>query len=125
MKKNASLNKAHQKALEYYSKGNCKRLLNNYKGAIADFTKAIKYNPSFAEAYFKRANTRLILGDQEGAQKDYDKAIEIKPYFAEALMNRGITKMNSGNEYDAQEDFLRAGKLGLMNAFSVKKEMYR
>jgi tetratricopeptide (TPR) repeat protein len=118
-------NKLYQKALEYYSKGNCKRLLNNYKGAIADFTMAIKYNPGFAEAYFKRANTKLILNDTSGAQKDYDKAIELKPYFAEALINRGITRMNNGNSEAAQKDFLKAGKMGFMNAFSIKKELYR
>jgi tetratricopeptide (TPR) repeat protein len=86
---------------------------------------AIKYNPKFAEAYFKRANTKLILDDTNGAQKDYDKALKLKPYFAEALINRGITRMNSGSIDDAQKDFLKAGKLGYMNAFSVKKELYR
>ncbi len=125
MKLKSRANRLQQKALEFYSKGNCKRLLNNYKGAIADFTMAIKYNPKFAEAYFKRANTKLILNDSNGAQKDYDKAIELKPYFAEALINRGITRMNNGHPDDANKDFLKAGKLGYMNAFSVKKELYR
>jgi tetratricopeptide (TPR) repeat protein len=125
MKIKSKANKLYQKALEYYSKGNCKKLLNNYKGAIADFTMAIKYNPKFAEAYFKRANTKLILNNTNGAQRDYDKAIELKPYFAEALINRGITKMNDGDFEGSHKDFLKAGKLGLMNAFSVRKELYR
>lgn len=125
MKIKIKTNRLFQKALEYYKKGNCKKLLNNYKGAIADFTMAIKYNPGFAEAYFKRANTKLILEDIKGAQRDYDKAIKLKPFFAEALINRGITKMNTGKVEDAQKDFLRAGRLGYMNAFSVKKELYR
>jgi tetratricopeptide (TPR) repeat protein len=125
MKIKSKANKLYQKALEYYSKGNCKKLLNNYKGAIADFTLAIKYNPKFAEAYFKRANTKLMLNDPGGAQRDYDKAIELKPYFAEALHNRGMIRMNEGNSEAGQKDFLKAGKLGLMNAFSIKKELYR
>ncbi|HSP88003.1 MAG TPA: tetratricopeptide repeat protein [Ignavibacteriaceae bacterium] len=125
MKIKSRANKLYQKALEFYSKGNCKKLLNNYKGAIADFTMAIKYNPNFAEAYFKRANTKLILNDSKGAQNDFDKAIELKPYFAEALLNRGITKLNNGNFEDSKKDFLKAGKLGLINAFSIRKELYR
>lgn len=125
MKFKSKKNILYQKALEFYSKGNCKRLLNNYKGAIADFTMAIKYNPGFAEAYFKRANTKLILNDSNGAQKDYDKAIELKPYFAEALINRGITRMKDGHDSGAKKDFFKAGKLGNMNAFSVRKELYR
>jgi tetratricopeptide (TPR) repeat protein len=85
MELKSEANKLYQKALEYYSKGNCKKLLYNYKGAIADFTKAIKYNPNFAEAYYKRANTKLILNDTIGAKSDYNKAIELNPAFAEFL----------------------------------------
>ena len=125
MKIKSRANKLYQKALEYYSKGNCKKLLNNYKGAIADFTMAIKYNPKFAEAYFKRANTKLILNDSNGAQNDFDKAIELNPSFAEALLNRGITKLNNGYYEESKKDFLIAGKLGLINAFSIRKELYR
>ncbi len=94
MKLKITANRLYQKALEYYSKGNCKKLLNNYKGAIADFTKAIKYNPNFAEAYFRRANIKLILHDTVGAKSDYDKAVELNPEFAETLFNMGITRIN-------------------------------
>ena len=125
MKIKSHANKLHQKALEHYSKGNCKRLLNNFKGAIADFSLAIKYNPKLAEAYFKRANVRLLLDDIVGAQSDYDKAIELKPYFAQALMNRGITKFNDGDVDGSEKDFLKAGRLGVMSAFSINKELYR
>jgi len=118
-------NHLYQKALEYYSKGNCKKLLNDYKGAIADFTKAIKYNPNFAEAYYKRANTKLILNDKIGAKRDYDKAILLNPEFGEALINRGITRRYEGDLQGSNEDFYKAGKLGFMNAFAVRKELFR
>lgn len=75
----------HQKALEYYCKGNCKKLLNDLTGAVAAFSKAIKYNPNFAEAYFRRADIRMILNDTDGAISDYSKAIELNPTFSEVL----------------------------------------
>jgi len=125
MKIKSTDNRLFQKSLEYYSKGNCKKFLNNHKGAIADFTKAIKYNPNFAEAYFRRANTKLILNDTVGAKSDYDKAIELNPEFAEALLNEEITRINDGDFQFSYKDFTKAGKPGLMNVFSVGKELYR
>lgn len=115
----------YQKAIEFYSRGNCKKLLNDFKGAIADFTKAIKYNPDFAEAYYKRANTRIMLDDFNGAILDYNKAIELNPKFAEALNNRAILKSEVGDLEGSKLDFFKAGKFGYMNAFSVKKEYCR
>jgi tetratricopeptide (TPR) repeat protein len=91
MKFGYSTNRICQKALDYYSKGNCKKLLNDYNGAISDFTKAIQYNPNFAEAYYRRGNTRVLLNDNEGALSDYDKAIELNPELAKTLNNRGLT----------------------------------
>ena len=84
-------NRICQKALDYYSKGNCKKLLNDYQGAISDFTKAIKYNPNFAEAYYRRGNTKTLLNDNEGALSDYYKAFEINPELAKALNNKELT----------------------------------
>jgi len=81
MKFGYSTNRICQKALDYYSKGNCKKLLNDYNGAISDFTKAIQYNPNFA----------VLLNDNEGALSDYDKAIELNPELAKTLNNRGLT----------------------------------
>ena len=85
MKPGLKAHRLFQKSLQYYSRGNCKKLLNDFKGAIVDFTKAIKYNPNFAEAYFRRADIKTILNDNEGAALDYVKAIELNPELAEAL----------------------------------------
>ena len=103
--------KAHrlcQKSLQYYSRGNCKKLLNDYKGAIDDFTKAIKYNPNFAEAYFRRAAIKAILNDDEGASLDYVKAIELNPELAEAF-NEGQLKINENKPGDEEQIYVKAG----------------
>jgi tetratricopeptide (TPR) repeat protein len=103
--------KAHrlcQKSLQYYSRGNCKKLLNDYRGAIDDFTKAIKYNPNFAEAYFRRADIKIILNDSKGAALDYVKAIELNPELAEAF-NDNQLKVNENKSGNEERVFVKAG----------------
>lgn len=103
--------KAHrlcQKSLQYYCRGNCKKLLNDYKGAIADFTKAIKYNPNFAEAYFRRADIKTILDDNESAALDYVKAIELNPELEEAF-NDGKLKADEKKSRNGELTFIKAG----------------
>ena len=85
MKSGLEAKRLYQKSLQYYCRGNCKKLLNDFKGALADFTKAIKYNPNFAEAYYRRADIKTILNDKESAALDYIKAIELNPELAETF----------------------------------------
>jgi len=43
--------------------GKVKLSLGDYKGAISDFTKAIKIKPDFAEAYYSRGIAIITLID--------------------------------------------------------------
>lgn len=61
----------------------------NFDGAVADYTRAIELNPTFAEAYNNRAYTFMRLEDYARALPDLDKAIELRPDYVNALMNRG------------------------------------
>lgn len=114
-----------QKALEHYSRGNCKKLLKDYKGAIHEFNLAIEFNPKFAEAFYKRGNTKLLLNDISGAEIDYDRAIELNPKLAEAFNNRALLKKTNGDEEGSKADFYTAGKLGFVNAYHIHKEFCR
>ena len=102
MKLELKPHRLYQKALQYYSWGNCKNHLYDYRGAIADFTKAIKYNPNFAEAYYRRANIKIILKDTEGAILDYDRAIKLNPDFAQAVNNKEHLKPAAENVSEKQ-----------------------
>jgi tetratricopeptide (TPR) repeat protein len=63
-----------QTAEEYSKRGIVKDSLKDYYGAIADYTKAIEVNPSYAGGYFNRGNAKYKLGDIKGACQDATKA---------------------------------------------------
>lgn len=66
-----------QSALEYFSRGNFKKLIEDYNGAINDYTDAINLRPIFWEAYYQRGNVLSFLKEQRQAEQDYNKAIEL------------------------------------------------
>ena len=61
-----------QTAEEFYHRGQKKEYeLNDYNGAILDYTKAIAINPKFKDAYIARGFTKFFLKDYTGAIADY------------------------------------------------------
>ena len=62
---------------EFYNSGRSKDNLNDYKGAIADYTKAIELNPNFTDAYVNRGIDKHRLGDKKGACADVRKAVSL------------------------------------------------
>ncbi len=109
-----SQNKTAEKYLE---QGNAKYNLQDYRGAIQDFNKAIEINPQLAEAYLNRGNAKDDLQDYSGAIQDYNKAIEINPQLAEAYLNRGNAKYRLNDKSGACLDWSKAGELGHMRAY--------
>ena len=72
----------------YFRSGNKKYELNDYNGAIADYTQAIRLKPDFAEAYHMRAAIKAHLHQYLDAITDFDKAIKIKPNYVKAYLGR-------------------------------------
>ena len=82
-------------AKTYFMWGYTKSDLGDYKGAITDYTQAIRLNPDYANAYNNRGNAKSNLGQHFAAIADYDIAIRLNPDYAGAYtsVNRGIAKM--------------------------------
>ena len=104
--------KKHERDAETHFKwGNVKFGQGNYRGAIADFDRAIELKPDYAEACFFRGGAKVVLGDYDGAIADYDRAIKFKPDKAGAYFLRGIAKRGLGDHDSSIADFDRAIKL--------------
>ena len=49
------------------------------KGGLADYDKALQYDPGDVFSWNNRGQARLRLGDKSGAIADLRKAVELKP----------------------------------------------
>lgn len=78
---------------EYYQSGKDKLSSDNYKGAIADLTKAIELEPaSHADYYYQRSVAKSWVNDMPGALSDMDTAISIDSKQYKYYYNRSIIK---------------------------------
>jgi tetratricopeptide (TPR) repeat protein len=102
---------------EYYTRGIEKTELQDYKGAIADYTKAIKIDSENALAYFKRGAIKDYLKDFKGAITDYTKAIMIDPKNALSYIGRGRAKATLEDYKGATEDYTKAIKIEPKNGY--------
>ena len=62
-----------QTADEYFNRGFDKSNLEDYRGAIDDFSKAIELNPNDGGAYYNRGLAKEALEDYRGAIHDIKK----------------------------------------------------
>jgi len=110
------------KAEQYLKSGNAKFELSDYKGAIRDFSNAIKSKPNLFDAYHYRAQAKGRLKDFRGAIQDYNQAIKIKPDFAEAYCFRGLNKLIVGDKDGGCLDLSKSAELGYSSAIDFSKE---
>lgn len=99
-----------QTADDYFDRGVKKVELENYAGAIVEFTKAIELNPEFFAAYYLRAEAKNKLKDFRGAILDFDNALLFRPNdidisLAIVYLDRGFAKVNIKDLIGAEEDF--------------------
>ena len=92
-------------AQTYYTWGNTKYDLGDYKGAIADYDSAIRLKPDHAKAYYNRGIAKGKLGQHLAAIADYDIAIRLNPDYATAYNNRGTAKGKLGQHFAAIADY--------------------
>ncbi|MBW4615007.1 MAG: serine protease [Desmonostoc vinosum HA7617-LM4] len=83
---------AAPKADDFFIKAKQNYDNQDYKGAVANYTEAIRLNPNYAEAYNDRGAVRFLLGDKQGAAADFTSAIKISPNYAQAYNNRGTIR---------------------------------
>ena len=83
----------------------------DYRGAIADYTQALRFDPDLAEAYYNRGVARAALEDRQGALEDYTQAIHFDADFALAYGNRGAMRAQQADWKGAVQDLTQAIRL--------------
>ena len=109
-----------QTAEEYFYSAYNKANLNDYNGAIADYTKAIELDPNNSNAYINRGIVKNDLKDYYGAIFDYTKAIELDPNNSIAYYNRGFSKLFLKDAFGACQDARSAKSLGFDSTLYAK-----
>ena len=89
----------------YLLLGSKKEKLGDYKGAIAYYTKAIRFKPDDSRAYYSRGIAKGKLGQHFAAIADYDTAIQLKPDDVNAYYSRGIAQRRLGQYAAAIADY--------------------
>ena len=109
---------AASKADDFYIKANEKYSKEDYRGAIADYSAAIKIDPKYTDAYYGRGYSRYNLQDYKGAIADYNAAIKIDPNYADAYNNRGFARYDLGDKQGAMADYNTALKIDPGNVYA-------
>src|SRR5260221_13184588 len=100
---------------DFFLRGEKRKDVKDYHGAIAEYTRAIEINPNNSDAYrsyLGRGDCKFSLDDFQGAIVDYTKAIEILPedhIFQDLIhLSRGLSKYNLRDYRGAIADYTKA-----------------
>ncbi len=83
--------------------GKAKAEVQDYRGAIADLSQAIRLNPNEADFYYQRGLILVELSDRQAAVRDFDDAILRDPNHAWAYLHRGGISLNLGSSYQISD----------------------
>jgi tetratricopeptide (TPR) repeat protein len=93
------------KAEAFYNRGLERAESGDRRGAIGDYSQAIRFNPSDPRAHYQRGNAYYDQGELDAAIADYTRAIQRNSNYVEAYYNRGLAKYDRQDPRGAIEDF--------------------
>ncbi|CAM6059862.1 unnamed protein product [Sphagnum tenellum] len=101
-------------------RGEVKRMLDDFQGALEDLDKADVLKPNDAFTLRARGEVKRMLDDYQGALEDLDKADVLEPNNAVTLRRRGEVKRMLDDFEGALEDLDKADVLKPNNAFTLR-----
>jgi tetratricopeptide (TPR) repeat protein len=78
------------------------------RGALREFSRAVRLAPDSALAWYNRGLVRRALQDCRAAVRDFDHALELQADFFNALYQRGNCRQTLGDYARAADDYTRA-----------------
>ena len=79
----------------YFNRGYIEMVYKkNFKEAADWFSKAIQWNPAYADAWYNRGFSYELDGQLKKAREDYQKAMEIEPNYPLAI--KGLNRIEEG-----------------------------
>lgn len=78
----------------YFLRGVAKFNLNDYQGALYDFSKTLEIHPLYVRAWHYRGITHDRMSNYFDARADFKRALEIDPYSADLHIASGATSMH-------------------------------
>jgi tetratricopeptide (TPR) repeat protein len=114
-----------QTSNEFLESGIDKHEKQDFKGAIKDYTKAIKKDKKNAEAYYNRGTCELALKDFKTAKKDFDNTLKIDPKFVKAYYSRASVFVSQQKYTEALPDLDKTIALDatLPNALTLRGQI--
>ncbi|MDD4954622.1 MAG: tetratricopeptide repeat protein [Candidatus Omnitrophica bacterium] len=109
-KKTISLGEVKE-AQEDFQKGTGYFKEKKYDEAIAEFEKALKIDPEFAEGYYGLGYAYCYKNQCDAALPYFEKAIELSPNYADAINGLGYAYGNLGNYDKGIEYYLKTLKI--------------
>ena len=92
----------------FVNRGQMHYARREFDQAIADFNRAIRFDPGFALAFGNRANAWSMKKDFKQAIADYSRAIQLDREFPSAYTGRGLVLEEIGDVVGARKDYQAA-----------------
>lgn len=115
-----------QKAQEYLDNGIDKHTKEDFKGALKDYSKAIKEDDKLTLAYFNRGTVKLTINDLKGALADFDKTIELDNTFIKAYYSRASVYVTQEKYKEAMPDLNKVIEIDYKfpNALTLRGQLH-
>jgi tetratricopeptide (TPR) repeat protein len=84
----------------------------DYEGAVAEFTRLLRFDRKSADAFAFRAEAHRLNGNYKGALADYDAAHQLDSHNGRVLFNRGLVRWVLGDYDAAIGDYTAALQVG-------------
>lgn len=111
----------------YINRGMLLYNLNNYVGAMNDYSEAIKLSPKDITALTNRALLRSKVGEYNKSIEDWGKVISINPKDFIALYNRALLFIRIGKYENALSDINKVLEHypAFIDGFSIRSNIYK